>query len=152
MNTTADLPTIAAPKFNAAQRTIESRVETSIPGIFLTISTTHPHSPSSRMSRNPVQVPLPPTWAKAAASYLHTQSGQGTGAHASNGSHHPQSEVQPLWPQSPRAPLLSHPHNPDCTPATQGFFLPLKQAKLVLYLDLERPSLDLGIPTPTPTP
>lgn len=41
MNTTAELPTIAAPKFNAAQRTLESRVETSIPGIFLSVITSH---------------------------------------------------------------------------------------------------------------
>lgn len=44
MNTTANT-TIAAelttPKFNANQRTIESRIETSIPGIFLVVSTTH---------------------------------------------------------------------------------------------------------------
>ncbi len=41
MNTTAELPTIAAPQLNATQRSIESRVETSIPGIFLSIITTH---------------------------------------------------------------------------------------------------------------
>lgn len=44
MNTTPNA-TIAAelttPKFNASQRTLESRIETSIPGIFLTVSTSH---------------------------------------------------------------------------------------------------------------
>lgn len=55
MNTTAELPTIAAPKFNASQRTIENRVETSIPGIFLTISTTH-HNREYRSSLDRVQI------------------------------------------------------------------------------------------------
>jgi len=38
---TAPAATIPAPEFNASERVIESRIETSIPGIFLTVSTSH---------------------------------------------------------------------------------------------------------------
>lgn len=55
MNTTAELPTIAAPEFNAAKRHIEARVETSIPGIFLTILTTH-HNKEYRSSLDRIQI------------------------------------------------------------------------------------------------
>lgn len=41
MNTTAELPTVAAPQFSASQRSLETRIETSIPGIFLSVITTH---------------------------------------------------------------------------------------------------------------
>lgn len=40
MNTTT-APTVPAAETNAVQRLIESRIETSVPGIFLTVSTSH---------------------------------------------------------------------------------------------------------------
>lgn len=55
MNTTAELPTIAAPQFNAAQRRIETRIETSIPGIFLSIITSH-HDKEYRSSLDRIQI------------------------------------------------------------------------------------------------